>query len=174
MKKPISLTLALVLLATLLAGCGTTTSAPEPVKETVVVKETVEVPVEKTVEVPVEVTRIVEVAAGEAPVEAGPVVLEVFDPTGATEVTQLFSARLDTLDGKTICELSDAAWQDDRTFPLIREMLQKQFPTAKFIPYTEFSPEVTGATGPYGIDDDKTIAALKEKGCEGVIVGNAG
>jgi len=94
-------------------------------------------------------------------------VLEVFDPAGATEINTPHAPRLDTLDGKTICELSNDQWQAHRTFPLIRELLQKQFPTVKIIPYTEF-PEGTSE-----IDSDGVADLVKDKGGQAVIVGNA-
>jgi hypothetical protein len=58
-------------------------------------------------------------------------------------------------------------WGDDRTFPLIRELLQRQFPTAKIIPYSEFP------VGNGNIDVDDIGDILKRKGCQAVIVGNA-
>jgi hypothetical protein len=94
--------------------------------------------------------------------------LEVYDPTGAIEITQLHAPRLDTLEGKTICELAvGGAWQWERTFPLIRDLLQNQFSTATFIPHTEF---------PIGVNmpDQETLDLLKEQGCDAVIIGNAG
>ena len=99
---------------------------------------------------------------------ADPVTLKVYDPTGAIEVTQLFAPRLADLNGKTICELSNASWEAYRTFPVIRDLLQKQFPTAKIIPYTEF-PEGTAK-----IDVPNIGNVVKQKGCNAVIVGNAG
>ncbi len=102
------------------------------------------------------------------PIPASPVRLELFDPTGAYEITKLPPRRLDTLEGKTICEISvGGAWQYDRTFPLIRELLQKKYPTAKIIPYTEFP---VGAVWP----DKKTLSLIKEKGCHAAIIGNGG
>jgi len=103
-----------------------------------------------------------------AAAEAGPVTLEVFDPSGAYEVTQLHAARLDTLEGKTICEVSNSSWEADRTFPVIRSLLQKQFPTAKIIPYTEL-PNANVLTGMKDLS-----AILEEKSCDAVILGNAG
>ncbi len=47
-------------------------------------------------------------------------VLEVFDPSGLTEVTELHAPRLETLEGKRIGLLSDDMWQAHRTFPLIQ------------------------------------------------------
>jgi ABC-type amino acid transport substrate-binding protein len=101
-------------------------------------------------------------------VQGGSVILEVFNPTGAVEVTELHAPRVDTLAGKTVCELSNGSWQADRTFPVIRELVQKQFPDAKVVPYSEFPVGI----GP--IDTDDAIAKLKAKGCQAVIVGNAG
>jgi hypothetical protein len=103
---------------------------------------------------------------------AEPVRWELFDPTGAVEVTQLHAPRVADLNGKTVCELSDGTWEDHRTFPLIRELLQKQYPTAKFIPYTDF-PHGSGPGG-YLMDDDKVAEMVKKKGCQAVITGNAG
>ena len=95
------------------------------------------------------------------------VILEVYNPTGGMGKTERHASRLDTLEGKTICELSNDKWQTQRTFPVIRELLQERFPTANIIPYTEF---------PSGdaIDTDSAANILAEKGCQGVIVGNAG
>jgi hypothetical protein len=93
----------------------------------------------------------------------------VYDPTGAIEVTQLFAPRLPDLNGKTICEMWNGMWQSDRTFSLIRQLLQKQFPTVKIIPYTDL-PRASSS----GDLDPTMIAALKAKGCQAVIVGNAG
>ena len=100
---------------------------------------------------------------------ADSVTLEVYNPSGAFEVNQTFAPRLADLNGKTICEVSDGLWESQRTFPLIRSLLQRQFPTAKIVPYDQF-PIQTGA--------DITVANIgdlvKAKGCQGVIVGNAG
>ena len=98
---------------------------------------------------------------------AEPVTLTVYDPTGAIEVTQLFSPRLADLNGKTICQVSDNLWETDRTFPLIGQLLQRQFPTMKIVSYKDL-PEASTDVNP------KLIAAVKAAGCQGVIVGNAG
>jgi hypothetical protein len=162
---------AVVGAAGVLASCGPT-PAPQIVKETVEVPVEVTKIVEKEVEVPVEVTKIVEkiveVPAGEA-AEVGPVALEVHDPTGAFEVTLLHAARLDTLEGKTICEVTNGSWEDKRTFPLIEELLKRQFPTIKIIPHTEFP----SGTNVINVQADLG-EIVKEKGCDAVIVGNAG
>jgi hypothetical protein len=98
-----------------------------------------------------------------------PVALEVYDPTGAIEVTQLFAARVPDLNGKTICEVSNDSWEAARTFPTIRELLQRQFPTIKVIPYTEFVKGNIPLESAADIGD-----TLKKKGCQAAIAGNAG
>jgi len=102
-----------------------------------------------------------------APAEAG-VTWKLFDPTGGFEITQLHAPRLDSLAGKTICELSVDAWQSYRALPAVGKALQSQYPTMKIVPFTEFP------AGVKEIDDDKTAQLLKDKGCQAVIVGNAG
>ena len=92
--------------------------------------------------------------------------LELYNPTGHFEMTARHAPRLATLSGKTVCELSNGKWQDYRTFPLIRELLQRRFPDVKIVPYTEF-PRI------YGVEVDVLSKLLKEKGCDGAIVGNA-
>jgi len=101
--------------------------------------------------------------------EAGPVTLEVYDPRGAVEVSHLFAPRLDTLEGKTICE-HGGPWRADETFPIIRELLQQMYPTATFIPYTWY--EMPGRAE---WSNDETIGdRVKELGCDAVILGNSG
>ena len=94
--------------------------------------------------------------------------LEVYDPSGGLTIEELRAPRLDILEGKTICELTTGSFEYDKTSPVIREALQKRFPTAKFIPYTELP------IGIAPIDSDKTADMVKAKGCQAVIVGNAG
>jgi hypothetical protein len=97
-----------------------------------------------------------------------PVTLQVYDPTGAFEITQTFAPRLADLNGKTICEVSDDSWQADRTFPAIRDLLQKQFPAAKIVPWNQLPVLSTTADIPT-LED-----AVKKAGCQAAIVGNAG
>ena len=95
-------------------------------------------------------------------------VIEVFNPAGATEITTLHAPRLDTLEGKTIYLLSIDAWQAHRTFPLIRELLQERFPTATIVPHTELFE------GTAQIDSDEVADLIEKKGGQAVIIGNAG
>ncbi len=99
--------------------------------------------------------------------------MEVYNPGGAVQVTNVHAPRLDTLKGKTIGEVTNGKYQFDRTFPVLREVLKKRFPDAKIIPYTEFPIGLYPGGG--GSVDPENIGELaKEKGCDCVIVGNAG
>ncbi len=103
-----------------------------------------------------------------APESAQNVELEVFEPTGALEATQLHAPRIDNLAGKTICEIWNGHFEGQRTFPLIRELLKKSWPTVKFIPYTELP------IGRRQIQARDIGKIVKDKGCDAVIVGNGG
>jgi hypothetical protein len=97
------------------------------------------------------------------------VILDIHNPGGAVETTVLHAPRLDTLEGKTICELAYGAWGYETIFPVIRELLQKQFPTLKIIPYTETISQRSELE-----DLNKVRKVVKEKGCDAIIVGMAG
>ena len=96
---------------------------------------------------------------------------EVVNPLGNTIVeARPLAPRLQTLEGKTICEASTLLFRAEETFPLIRELLKKRFPTAKIIPYTDFP------SAPHTSELEKNLEALGkaliEKGCHALITGN--
>jgi ABC-type amino acid transport substrate-binding protein len=95
------------------------------------------------------------------------VTLEFFDPSGALEVTQLFAPRIDTLAGKRIGIVTNEQWQAFRTLPLLRELIQKDFPTAEVLPIDAY-PQ-----GNVLIPTEETAQAVKASGVDAVIVGNA-
>jgi len=109
-------------------------------------------------------TGVVPAAAG-----AGEVKLTLLDPTGAQEITHLFTTRLPDLNGKVIAELAvdPTKWQPHRTMPYIEELLRKQFPSIRFIPMQEF---------PMGlqISEDRVIKLVAARKPDAVIIGNAG
>ncbi len=107
-------------------------------------------------------------AAATPPAADGTVTLSVFNPTGPTEITQLFAPRLSDLNGKTICEVSMGIWEADRTFPAIRALLQKQFLTIKIVPFDQL-PRLIENKDVAGLED-----AVQKAQCQGVILGNAG
>jgi hypothetical protein len=171
MRKHVYCWLVALLLASLLAGCGAP-AAPEVTKEEVEVTRVVEkqVPVEVTrvvdKEVEVEVTRVVEKEA-EAPPPAGETLYEAVWPRGkaAVKITPL-AGRLDTLEGKTICELWDYMFRGDEVFPMLEEALAAKYAGIKFVNFAEF-----GRT--HGGDEAEVIASFPEKfeefGCDAVI-----
>jgi hypothetical protein len=99
-------------------------------------------------------------------VELSMVSLEVYNPTGTIERIQRHAPRLADLSGKTICELSHLGWEGSRTFPHIRELLQKRFPDARIVPHPEFP-------GIFNVEADVLCKLIKEKECDAAIVGNA-
>jgi len=92
---------------------------------------------------------------------------EVVWPCGESvgKVTPL-SKRLDSLEGKTICELWDYVFQGDKIYGFLEEELSKKYPGIKFVNYRTF-----GST--HGGDERKTIAALpdllKKHKCDAVL-----
>lgn len=93
--------------------------------------------------------------------------LEIFDPSGATEITRLHATRLSSLEGKTVAMLSDDMWQSHRMLPLLREMLEEHVANITVIPETAFP------MGNSAIDRDETADMFLAKGVDAVIVGNA-
>jgi hypothetical protein len=98
---------------------------------------------------------------------------EVVSPVGRsfTTVTRV-APRLDTLAGKTICEVSNGdTFRCPQSYPIIREALLKRFPGANIVPYTELPISEVEALGPE--KKEATCAALraayKEKKCDAVI-----
>ena len=96
-------------------------------------------------------------------------VYEVLWPRGEKVVQQVpYAQRLDTLEGKTICELWDWIFRGDEIFPVIEKELTKRYPGVKLVNYEAF-----GCT--HGGDEAEAIAALsdrlKENNCDAVISG---
>ena len=81
---------------------------------------------------------------------------EVVWPLGKLNYQTLSLApRVLDLRGKTICELSDWLFRVEEVFPIIRELLQKQYSGIKFVGYTTF-----GNT--HGPKESEVLAALPE------------
>lgn len=104
--------------------------------------------------------------------------LKVVNPAGETVAnkTTPLAARLDTLNGKTVCQIWNSGFKADTMFPIIEEMLVARYPGVKVIPYTEFPAVAVGTLDAARKEAilEAVRAALVEKGCEAVITGNGG
>jgi hypothetical protein len=100
---------------------------------------------------------------------AGEPVYNVLSPIGETTVKLIEMApRLDSLQGKTVCMVSNSAFKVNVTMPAIAKTLQAKYPGIKIIPYTEMATAYSGA------DWDAKQGEFKSKGCNAVITGNGG
>jgi len=90
-------------------------------------------------------------------------------PRAARQIEEAEAApRLDTLDGKTVCQLWDFLFRGDEVFELLESGLKERYPTVKFVSWKEF-----GST--HGSDEREILANLPEKmkslGVDAVISG---
>ena len=96
--------------------------------------------------------------------------ITVLTPLGTPPPIKLktMAPRLDTLEGKTVCELWDWIFRGDEIFPMIENELAKRYPGIKFVSY-----DVMGNI--HGGEEAKVIAALRDKltqnKCDAVISG---
>jgi hypothetical protein len=93
--------------------------------------------------------------------------LEFYDPSGALEVTQPHASRLATLAGKRIGFVSNEQWQAYRMLPMLKEMLEADFPGVEVLPIDAF-PQGNALIG-----EEATAALVRKSGVDAVIVGNA-
>lgn len=103
---------------------------------------------------------------------SGKEIYEVFRPVGeAASKTLRPAPRLDTLNGKTVCEVWNASYRGEITFPKIRELLRKKYPDVHIVPYSEFP-----LARHYDIDEilKELPQLLRQKGCDALISGNSG
>jgi hypothetical protein len=93
--------------------------------------------------------------------------LEFYDPSGALEVTQPHAPRLASIAGKRIGFVSNEQWQAYRMLPMLKEMLEADYPGVEVLPVDAF-PQ-----GNALISEEETAALVKKSGVDAVIVGNA-
>ncbi|MFC1892148.1 hypothetical protein ACFLZT_07130 [Thermodesulfobacteriota bacterium] len=104
------------------------------------------------------------------------IIYEAVSPVGDVAIETIpVSPGLDTLEGKTICELSADMYSYDVSYPVIREVFKQRYDGVEIIPHTEF-PEITMMTsGPeYQNYVENQIAMLKRRNCDAVLLGNGG
>ncbi len=95
------------------------------------------------------------------------VTLEFYDPSGTLEVTQQHAPRLASLEGRRIGFVSNEQWQAYRMLPMLKEMLEADFPGIEVLPVDAF-PQGNALIG-----NEETAALVKNSGVDAVIVGNA-
>ncbi len=95
------------------------------------------------------------------------VTLEFHDPSGTLEITQPHAPRLATLEGKRIGFVSNEQWQAYRMLPMLKEMLEADFPGIEVLPVDTF-PQGNALIG-----NEETAALVKKSGVNAVIIANA-
>ena len=93
--------------------------------------------------------------------------LEFHDPSGTVVATESYAPRLASLRGKRIGFLSNEQWQAYRTLPLVKSMLEADFPGIEILPIDTF-PQ-----GNANISTEETAELVKRSGVDAVIIGNA-
>ncbi len=100
----------------------------------------------------------------------------VISPIGSESAQQKnLAKRLETLNGKTVCEVWNEDFKGDIMFPIYRELLKKRFPDVKIVPYTDLPVASLKGTTSYRREVlQQIVACLSEKGADAVIAGNGG
>ena len=93
--------------------------------------------------------------------------LEFYDPSGTLEVTQQHAPRLASLEGRRIGFVSNEQWQAYRMLPILKEMLEADFPGIEVLPVDTF-PQGNALIG-----NEETAALVKNSGVDAVIIANA-
>src|SRR5271156_4922519 len=93
--------------------------------------------------------------------------LEFYDPSGCLEITQSYATRLLSLNGKRIGILSGDQWQAHRTLPMLKSLMEADFPGIDVLPLDTF-PQ-----GEHAVGAASTIQQVKESGVDAMIIGNA-
>ena len=93
--------------------------------------------------------------------------LEFYDPSGTIDISQAHAARLASLEGKRIGFLSNGQWQAYRMLPMLKAMLEEDFPSAQVLPVDSF-PQGTAFIG-----TEETVRLVERSGVDAVIIGNA-
>jgi hypothetical protein len=93
--------------------------------------------------------------------------LAFHDPSGSLGATEAYAPRLATLTGKRIGFLSNEQWQAYRTLPLLKQLLETDFPGIDVLPIDAF-PQ-----GNASISTEETAELVKRSGVDAVIIGNA-
>ena len=93
--------------------------------------------------------------------------LEFHDPSGVAEVKQAHAPRVASLAGKRIGFVSNEQWQAYRMLPLLKGLLEADFPGIEVLPIDAF-PQGNALIG-----NEETAEAVKASGVDAVVIGNA-
>ena len=93
--------------------------------------------------------------------------LEFHDPSGAIEVKQPHAPRICGLACRLIGFVSNEQWQAYRMLPLLKSLLEADFPGIEVLPVNAF-PQGNAVIG-----SEETAALVKASGVDAVIIGNA-
>jgi hypothetical protein len=93
--------------------------------------------------------------------------LEFHDPSGAIEVRQPHAPRLPALAGTRVGFVSNEQWQAYRMLPLLKSLLEADFPGIEVLPIDAF-PQGNAVIG-----SEETAALVKARGIDAIIIGNA-
>jgi hypothetical protein len=90
-------------------------------------------------------------------------------------VTKYISQHIDTLEGKTICEVYNNHFKGELMFQTYRRLFKETFGGVRIIPFDEFPTVYVGGDAASQKEIAKRIAAIaKERGCDVLITGNGG
>ena len=93
--------------------------------------------------------------------------LEFHDPSGVIAVTQPHAPRIPTLTGRRVGFVSNEQWQAYRMLPLLKKLLEADFPDIEVLPIDAF-PQGNALIG-----SEETAALVKQSGVDAVVIGNA-
>jgi len=93
--------------------------------------------------------------------------LEFHDPSGAIEVKQPHAPRVAALAGTRVGFVSNEQWQAYRMLPLLKSLLEADFPGIEVLPIDAF-PQGNAVIG-----SEETAALVKAREVDAVIIGNA-
>jgi len=93
--------------------------------------------------------------------------LEFHEPSGTLETATPHAPRLQSLAGKRIGMLSNGQWQAYRMLPMLKSLLETDFPDAEVVSEDHY-PQGSGFIG-----TEATALLVKQSGVDAVIIGNA-
>jgi hypothetical protein len=93
--------------------------------------------------------------------------LEFHDPSGTLDASKPHAPRLNALAGKRIGMLSNGQWQAYRMLPMLKALLEADFPGIEVL------SEDSYPQGNTVIGTEEVAQLVKQSGVDAVIIGNA-